>query len=80
MNNTIGFCESCVLGKSTKLPFSSRETYATTFFHTLHTDVRGPASIPSYDWYDTFLWLVNLMSPLYFLHFFNEWLTSSILV
>ena len=49
MNNTIGFCESCVLAKSTKLPFSSRETYATTFFHTLYTDVWGPASIPSYD-------------------------------
>jgi hypothetical protein len=59
MNNTISFCESCVLGKSTKLPFSSQETYATTFFHTLHTDVWGPASIPSYDRFQFYLIIVD---------------------
>jgi len=43
------FCESCVLGKSTKLPFESRKSYATAFLHTLHSDVWGPAFVPSYD-------------------------------
>ena len=43
------FCESCVMGKSTKLPFESRKSYATAFLHTLHSDVWGPASVPSYD-------------------------------
>jgi hypothetical protein len=33
------FYESCVLGKSTKLPFESRKSYATAFLHTLHSDV-----------------------------------------
>lgn len=52
LNKTVGFCESCNLGKSTKLSFQSRGVYAHTFIHTLHIDGRSPmapAFIPCFD-------------------------------
>jgi hypothetical protein len=49
LNKMTAFCENCMLGKSSKLPFHSRQTYANSFLHTLHTDVWGPASVSSYD-------------------------------
>jgi histone deacetylase 1/2 len=59
MDKQNAFCESCVLGKSTKLPFESRQLYATTFLHTLHSDVWGPASVPSFDGNRFYLILVD---------------------
>jgi histone deacetylase 1/2 len=53
------FCESCVLEKSTKLPFESRKSYATAFLHTLHSDVWGPAFVPSYDGNHFYLIIVD---------------------
>jgi len=53
------FCESCVLGKSTKLPFESRKSYTTSFLHTLHSDVWGPAFVPSYDGNQFYLIIVD---------------------
>ena len=49
LHGKIDFCESCMLGKSAKLPFHSRQSYSTSFLHTLHTDVWGSASVPSFD-------------------------------
>lgn len=46
LNKNFNFCESCTLGKSTKLSFSTRSAHAQSFLHTLHMDVRGPAPIP----------------------------------
>ena len=51
INKQNALCEGYVLGKSTKLPFESCKSYATSFLHTLHTDVWGPASVSSYDGY-----------------------------
>jgi hypothetical protein len=53
------FCESCVLEKSTKLPFESRKSYTTSFLHTLHSDVWGPVSVPSYDGNQFYLIIVD---------------------
>ncbi|KAF9663835.1 hypothetical protein SADUNF_Sadunf17G0093300 [Salix dunnii] len=59
LHGKIGFCESCMLGKSTKLPFTSRQTYATEFLHTLHTDVWGPASVTSFDGFRFYLIIID---------------------
>jgi len=53
------FCESCMLGKSSKLPFHCRQTYANSFLHTLHTDVWGPASVSSYNGFRFYLLIVD---------------------
>jgi len=49
LHGKIDFCESCMLGKSAKLPFHSQQSYSTSFLHILHTDVWGSASIPYFD-------------------------------
>jgi len=49
LHEKIDFYESCMLGKSAKLPFHSRQSYSTSFLHTLHTDVWGFASVLSFD-------------------------------
>lgn len=59
LNKTIDFCESCVLGKSTKHPFNSRFTYTSSFLQTIHTDLWGPASVTSYDGYRYYLVLID---------------------
>lgn len=58
LNKTMSFCESCTLGKSTKLRFSSCEIYASTFLHMLHMDVWGPISI-SHDGFILYLVIVD---------------------
>jgi len=59
LQGKIDFCESCMLGKSAKLPFHSRQSYSTSFLHTLHTDVWGPASVPSFDGFRFYLIIVD---------------------
>lgn len=59
LNKTMSFCESCTLGKSTKLRFSSCEIYASTFLHMLHhMDVWGPSSV-SHDGFKFYLVIVD---------------------
>ena len=48
-----------MLGKSAKLPFHSRQSYSTSFLHTLHTDVWGPMSIPFFDGFRFYLIIIN---------------------
>ena len=59
LHGKIDFCESCMLGKSAKLPFHSRQSYSTFFLHTLHTDVWGPMSIPFFDGFRFYLIIIN---------------------
>jgi hypothetical protein len=41
LHGKIDFCEGCMLGKSAKLPFHSRQSYSTSFLYTLPTNVWG---------------------------------------
>ena len=59
LHGKIDFCESCMLGKSAKLPFHSRQSYSTSFLHTLHTDVWGPASVLSFDGFHFYLIIID---------------------
>lgn len=44
------FCESCVLGKQTRLPFPSKNgTRSNRILQLIHSDVCGPIAIPAYD-------------------------------
>jgi hypothetical protein len=88
LNRKIDLCESCMLGKSAKLPFNSHQSYSTSFLHTLYTDVWGPTSVSSFDGFRFYLfiiyehyryiWLANLMLQLYFLHSLHKWRISSV--
>lgn len=85
LNKDVTFCESCILGKSTKLPFTSRTLYAPSILHTLHTDVWGPAPISSFDGfrfylvivdeYSRYIWKFPLARKSDVLHIFPKFLT-----
>lgn len=62
LNNHIGFCESYKLRKSTKLPCQARISYSSTFLHTLHLNVWGPAPTTSYDGLCFYLVIVDEFS------------------
>lgn len=58
-NKQVDFCESCVMGKSSKLPFQNCNSHVPIF---LHTDVWGSAPIMSFDGYCYYLVIINEFS------------------
>lgn len=68
VNTDNKFCEPCVLGKQTRLPFDKRGNIRSTrVLELLHTDVCGPISKPAYD------------GSLYFVSFTDDYTRASMI-
>ena len=55
-------CESCLLGKMTKSPFTGVNERATDLLGIIHTDVCGPMSTPARGGYDYFITFTDDLS------------------
>ena len=44
-------CEACLMGKMTKMPFTSHREWALELLNIIHSDVCGPMNIPTRDGY-----------------------------
>ena len=55
-------CESCLMGKMTKTPFSGTMERATDLLVIIHTDVCGPMSVEAHDRYRYFLTFTDDLS------------------
>ena len=52
-------CESCLLGKMTKTPFSKKGKRASDLLGLIHTDVCGPMSIHARDDFSYFITFID---------------------
>lgn len=84
-NEMFKFCESCQFGKAHALPFPLSNYRATKRFDLIHTDLWGPAPIPSVEGYryyalflddhSRYLWLYPLKQKSDIVHAFNHLLS-----
>ena len=59
---SLGTCETCLMGKMTKTPFSRTMEQTTNLLEIIHTDVCGPMNIEAHGGYSYFLTFTDDLS------------------